>query len=331
MIFKTPIILIFIPFVIAVLWSLRRRWRPAALRFSCLRIVPSEGRSRRQCLAGLPFGLQLITVICFLTALAGPRQISDIQEVTTEGIDIILAVDVSGSMAAEDFEVQGRRHNRLDAVKMAVKEFIASRKDDRIGLVVFARQAYVVSPLTTDQQWLLGTLDRLRLGLIEDGTAVGSGLSSALVRLRKSTAKSRVIILLTDGVNNAGEVSPLEAAEIARSMGVKIYTIGAGSRGPIPFPFEDARGRKRYHRVRIEIDEEMLREIARKTEGQYFRADDAKALNEIYQTIDRMETTEVVHYGYREYRELFIPVVAVGLAVLALSLILENSVLRILP
>jgi len=331
MIFKTPIILICIPFVIAGLWILHRRRKLAALRFSSLRLLPLGVVSWRQRLADLPFGLQLIALGCLLTALAGPRLVSDIHEVTSEGIDIILAIDVSGSMAAEDFEMQGKRQNRLDVAKAAVKDFIASRKNDRIALVAFARQAYVISPLTTDQQWLLSSLDRLRLGLIEDGTAIGSGLSSALVRLRKSEAKSKVIILLTDGINNAGDVSPLEAAGIAKSMGVKIYTIGAGSRGAVPFPVEDAWGRKRYQRVRIEIDESMLQKVAQETGGRYFRADDTKALTEIYQTIDRMETTRVTHYGYREYRELFGPVVVAGLVLLALSLILENTILRVLP
>ncbi|MEW5895004.1 MAG: VWA domain-containing protein [Candidatus Omnitrophota bacterium] len=275
--------------------------------------------------------MRMAALILFLIALAGPRSVLDFSEFKTEGIDIVLATDVSGSMAAEDFILQGQRRNRLEVVKAVMREFVQARRSDRIGMVAFAREAYTVSPLTTDQNWLLLNLDRLDLGLIEDGTAVGSGLSSALVRLKNSNARSKAVILLTDGVNNAGQIQPLEAAGIAKAMGIKVYTIGAGTRGPVPFPVADIWGRKQYQAVQIDIDEETLKKIASETGGHYFRADNTEALREVYRAIDQMEKTEIKQYGYREYRELFPFFLSAGLLLLFAGLLLENTWLMVLP
>ncbi|HSV44026.1 MAG TPA: VWA domain-containing protein, partial [Candidatus Bathyarchaeia archaeon] len=202
--FKTPLILVLIPIVLAAVIWFHRRQRPAAIRFSHTAILPQGIVSWRQRLLKLPFVLRLIALTLFIVALAGPRSVLDYSEYKTEGIDIVLAIDVSTSMAAEDFLLNGKRENRLEVVKSVVKDFVTARRSDRIALVAFASQAYTVSPLTTDQYWLLSNLERLRFGLIQDGTAVGSGLSSALLRLKDSKAKSKVVVLLTDGVNNTG-------------------------------------------------------------------------------------------------------------------------------
>ncbi len=331
MIFKTPFILLLIPIVIPAVWFWHRRQRPAALRFPSVNILPQQKISWRLRLRQVPFLLRLIAIVCFLTAWAGPRLVSRYSEVKTEGIDIVLALDISGSMAAEDFMVKGKRVNRLDVVKDVVKDFIAARRNDRIGIVAFSREAYTVSPLTTDQHWLLMNLDRLRLGLIEDGTAIGSGIASSLLRLQNSKAKSRIIILLTDGVNNAGKILPLEAAAMAEAVDIKVYTIGVGSKGLVPFPVQDIWGRKHYQNVQIDIDEEVLRAIAQKTGAAYFSADNTQALREIYQEIDRMERTEVEQSGYLEYQEMFIFFLIAGLIFLIIEIALRETLFLALP
>ncbi len=234
-------------------------------------------------------------------------------------------------MAAEDFTVGGRRYNRLDVVKDVVREFIAGRGVDRIGLVTFAALAYTVCPLTTDYAWLTTNLERIRLGMITDGTAIGSAVNSSLTRLKNSEAKSKVIILLTDGVNNAGEIDPLTAARAARALGVRIYTIGAGTKGFAPFPARDVFGRKVYQQVRIDIDEKLLEGIAQVTGGKYFRATDTESLRSIYQAIDALEKTRIKQAGYFEYDELFSRVLLVALMALLIELVLSSTVLLKIP
>jgi len=330
MIFKTPLILFFIPAVIG-LWFWLRHQRPPAVRFPSLAVIPSGRNSWRLRLRPFLVLIRLAAVVCFLTALAGPRLVSRHSDITSEGIDIVLAIDISGSMAAEDFTVKGKRVNRLDVVKDVVRDFITARPSDRIGITAFSQDAYTVSPLTTDQHWLLSNLERLRLGLIEDGTAIGSGLASSLLRLEGSEARSRVIILLTDGVNNAGRISPSEAAAMAEALNVKVYTIGVGSQGMVPFPVQDVWGRKRYQNVKIEVDEAVLNMIAQKTGGQYFSADNTQALREIYQQIDQMEKTRVTHDQYLEYQELFFYFVIAGLLLLVIEIIFNEFFLLALP
>ncbi len=337
MIFKTPWIIFLIPFVlIPVIW-VKRKQRQANLRFPSADLVSSLGKTWKTRLMPLPFYLRLLTLVLFILALAGPRRVMEETVHKSEGIDIVLAVDASGSMAAEDFVVQGNRTNRLEAVKGVVNDFIDARQHDRIGMIAFAGLAYTVSPLTTDYSWLKINLDRIALDLMEDGTAVGSAISSSLARLKKSTrtgtgkAKSKLIILLTDGVSNAGKVTPLAAAQAAQALDVKIYTIGAGTKGYAPYPVTDRLGRVRYQKVRIDLDERTLKEVARITDGKYFRATDTESLRDIYREIDVMEKTEIEESGYKEYKELFVFVLVAGLLTLLCELILSKTLLLRLP
>jgi len=270
-------------------------------------------------------------VILFLIALAGPRSVLEETVHTTEGIDIILAIDSSGSMAAEDFTEGQRRYNRLDIVKRVVTDFIEQRKNDNIGIVAFASLAYTVCPLTTDHAWLASNLERIDLGLIKDGTAIGSSIASSVARLKTSKAKSKIIILLTDGINNAGKIDPISAARAARAFGIKIYTIGAGTKGMVPFPATDFFGRKVYQKVYIQMDEETLKEIADITGGQYFRATDTESLKGVYAEIDALEKTEIEQYGYFEYEEMFDHMLLVALALLFLEIVLSRTVLLRVP
>ncbi len=331
MIFKSPLLLLLIPAVLLwVLWSVRRAKAPGVLfsSKSLLRGIPASLKVR---FAAVPFYLKLAALVLMCVALAGPRTVLEETSVTSEGIDIILAIDASGSMAAEDFAINGKRMNRLEVVKDVVSDFIEKRPYDRIGMIAFAGRAYTVSPLTTDKSWLLANLKRINLNQMEDGTAIGSAIASSLGRLKKSKAKSKVIILLTDGMNNTGEIDPLEAARAAQAMGVKIYTIGAGTKGLAPFPVTDLWGRKRYQNVRIDIDEKTLTEIAKITGGKYFRATDADSLKQIYAMIDKMEKTEIEEVGYREYKELFGYFLVGALVLLGGAVLLENTVLFALP
>jgi len=331
MTFKSPLLLLLIPAVLLwVLWSVRRAKAPGVL-FSSESLLKGIPPSLKVRFAAVPFYLKLAALVLFCISLAGPRTVLEETSVTSEGIDIILAIDASGSMAAEDFTINGKRMNRLEVVKDVVSDFIEGRPYDRIGMIAFAGRAYTVSPLTTDKSWLLVNLKRINLNQMEDGTAIGSAIASSLGRLKKSKAKSKVIILLTDGMNNTGEIDPLEAARAAQAMGVKIYTIGAGTKGLAPFPVTDLWGRKRYQNVRIDIDEKTLSEIAKITGGKYFRATDTDSLKQIYAMIDKMEKTEIEEVGYREYKELFGYFLAGALVLLGGAVLLENTVLFTLP
>lgn len=264
-------------------------------------------------------------------ALAGPREPLDDFEHRTEGVNIVLLVDVSTSMAAEDFKRKGNRINRLEIVKDVVKDFVQKRPNDRIGLIAFAAKPYVVCPLTTDHNWLEKNLERIRFGLMEDGTAIGSAIASGVNRLRNLEGPSQVVILLTDGVNNAGSIDPIKAAEAAESFGVKVYTIGVGTRGLAPYPTTDFFGRKAYQNVQTEIDEGMLKKVARISGGQYFRATDTASLEEIYARIDEMETVKIEEKGYQDYRELFSVFLGLGLFLLLFEIILSRTVFLKLP
>jgi len=248
-----------------------------------------------------------------------------------EGIDIVLAVDASSSMRAMDFELKGRRVDRLEAVKNVVLDFIRERVNDKIGMIAFSGFAYTVCPLTLDYDWLIENLKRVEIGDIEDGTAIGSAISSSLNRLKETQAKSKIIVLLTDGVNNAGKIQPLTAAEAAKALGIKIYTIAAGTDGYVPYPVPAIGGRTVYRNVAIEVDEEILKEIARLTGGKYFRAADTESLKEIYDEIDALEKTRVEFTGLREYKELFPLFLWPALALLITEIILGNTILRKLP
>ncbi len=329
--FKSPWILLLIPFVVgSVIWWYGRK-KETALQFSSsLLLVPVAGGLKAWLSAHLYWG-RAFALIFFMVALAGPQQVLEETPYKAEGVDIVLAIDASGSMAAEDFKVDGQRVNRLTAVKHIVRDFIRKRSNDRIGLVVFSQFAYTVCPLTFDQEWLLDNLDRVQLGMMEDGTAIGSALASSTARLKASSAKSRIVILLTDGINNAGKIAPVAAANIAEAMGIRVYTIGAGSKGPVPFPIQDFWGRRAYQNVEINIDDATLQEIATLTGGKYFWAKDTETLKAIYAEIDQMEKSAMQQNGYREYRQLFPAVLIVALLMLFIDLVLSNTWLVKIP
>jgi Ca-activated chloride channel family protein len=326
------------PWVLALLlllpllvWLERRLRRDAAVRFptvGVLRGIASGGRSRWRWVVP---ALRLAALALVIAALARPQFGRAESRYRGEGIDIMLAVDISGSMLAEDFTVDGQRVNRLEAVKSVVKQFVGRRASDRIGMVLFGARPYTQCPLTLDHGWLLQNLDRAQIGMIEDGTAIGSALATAAARLKLSDAKSKVVILLTDGQNNAGKISPLTAADAAAALKVKTYTIGAGTRGLAPYPARDLFGNVVYQPVQVDIDEETLTAIAEKTNGRYFRATDTESLEKIYEDIDQLERTEFEAPRYLDYDEWYPWLLLPAVMLLAFELTLSQTVLRRLP
>lgn len=283
-------------------------------------------RTLRYWLRPLPIVLRLAALTMFIIALARPVNVTNESEATTEGIDIVLSMDISGTMLARDF-----KPDRLTAAKRLAAEFVAERRGDRIAVVAFAGEAFTQAPLTSDQATIETMLSRLRSGVVEDGTAIGNGLATAINRLRESSAKSKVIILLTDGVNNRGQISPIMAAEIARDMGVKVYTIGVGTRGRAPYPAVDMFGNQTTVMADVEIDEELLEEIASMTGGKYYRAVNDEALREIYAEINTLEKSEVQVTHYQTYEELFLMWVVLGLLLLAVEFVVDKWILNRLP
>ncbi|HDK81635.1 MAG TPA: VWA domain-containing protein, partial [Nitrospirae bacterium] len=309
----------------------RKREHLPSFRFPSGELVNGLGSTLRIKLSKSIVILRVAALIFIVIALSRPQSMTKDTEIQTEGIDIVLAIDTSTSMRAEDFELDGKRTNRLEAVKDVVKEFIRNRHDDRIGIVAFAARAYTVSPLTLDYGWLMQNMDRVKIGMIEDGTAIGSGLSSALNRLKDTKAKGKVVILLTDGRNNAGMISPLTAAEAASALNIKVYTIGAGTKGLAPYPAKDIFGNTVYQQVRIDIDDKTLEKIAEKTNAQYYRATDTESLRNIYREIDKLEKTPIKERGYVQYNELFSLFLIPGLILLLLEVIFKNTILRRIP
>jgi Ca-activated chloride channel family protein len=245
--------------------------------------------------------LRALVLILFVLALARPQRATAEREYQTAGVDIVIALDLSGSMLAEDFKPE----NRLGVAKNEAIHFIQGRENDRIGLVVFARQAFTQCPLTLDYDVLIKLIEDVRIGMIADGTAIGMGIATSINRLRDSSAESKVIILITDGSNNAGNIDPITAAELAKNFGIRVHTISVGRGGLVPFPVNDPLFGKRYVQAEVEIDDETLKRIADITGGRFFRARDPKALAEIYEKINELEKTEVTVTEYRSYEELF--------------------------
>jgi Ca-activated chloride channel homolog len=302
-----------------------------AVVFSSLKPLLNLGKARRSRMGGWLTSLLLLALALLIVALARPRQGKTISHVTASGIDIMLALDTSSSMLAEDFTIGGQRSNRLEVVKKVTQKFIDARTNDRIGIVCFAGAPFLVSPLTLDHGWLEQNLERVQMGMVEDGTAIGSGIASSVNRLNDKKSKSRIVVLLTDGVNNAGKVPPLTAAEAAKALGVKVYTIGAGTRGFAPAPVQDMFGRTVYRNVKVDIDEDTLRKIADTTGGKYYRATDTKTLNQIFEQIDQLEKTTVELNQYTQFRELFPWPLGVGLGILLLHALLGQTLGRKLP
>ena len=313
-----------VPMIAYYVWRVRQGG--AAIQISTVEGVLRAPKSVRYYLRLLPFVLRTAAYALLVVALARPQGIEQNVRTSTEGIDIMLSIDVSGSMLARDF-----KPDRITAAKEVAASFISDRVGDRLGLVVFAGEAFTQSPLTTDQSTLQTLLARIRSGLIEDGTAIGNGLATAINRLRESEAKSKVIILLTDGINNRGEIAPMTAAEIARAQGIRVYTIGVGSRGTAPYPAVDMFGNMTFINQKVEIDEKTLTEIARLTGGRYFRATDKEKLQAIYDEINQLEKSRVEVTERITYHELFLGWVLAALALLTAELLLSNLVLKRIP
>ncbi len=300
----------------------------ARINYSTLRHIKNVPVSLRQRLRKNLYIFRLLIIALIIVGLARPQSGTRKQEIVTEGIDIMLVLDVSSSMLAEDFKPK----NRLEAAKAVAAEFIKGRTNDRIGLVIFAGEAFTQCPLTLDYGVLLELLDKVEVAPQDwDGTAIGNSLATAVARLKSSRAKSKIIILLTDGKNNAGEVDPMTAAQIAQAFNIRVYTIGAGTRGTALYPVEDPVFGKRYVPMKVDIDEELLKRVAAQTGGQYFRATDTGKLQEIYRQINEMEKTKIKVKEFTKYKELFVNYAGAGLFLLLLEILLANTYLRKLP
>lgn len=289
--------------------------------------LPRSFKERSQFL--LPF-LRALTLALLVLALARPQFGNRFSETLSEGIDILLTIDTSGSMKALDFHLQGSEANRLDVVKKVVGDFVSKRPYDRIGMVVFGEEAYTQCPLTTDTQTLHNFLDLIRIGIAGDGTAIGNALATSVKRLKDQKTKSKIIILLTDGRNNAGQIAPEKAAQIAKEFNIKVYTIGVGSHGPVPYPEDTPFGVRKVY-ANLDFDEATLQNIASETGGKYFRATDTKELAEIYSTIDQLEKSEVKIKQFSEYNELYLYFLLPALFLFMLEQLLARTVFLRIP
>jgi len=308
-----------------------RRGKVAAVEYSnadIARRVARETRSR----AGIwLLALQLGALAMLILGLARPQFGRNNANIQASGIDLILALDVSGSMEALDFKIAGQPASRLDVVKSVVSKFIEDRPNDRIAIVAFAGAPYLVSPLTLDHDWLQQNLERVRVGTVEDGTAIGSAIAASVNRLRDQPSKSKLVVLLTDGQNNTGKIAPATAAEAAKALGVKVYTIGAGVRGEAPVPVTDAFGNKRLAMAKVDVDEDALQKIAGETGAKFYRATDTASLKQIYAEIDRLEKTTHTMKRFESRHELFAWAIVPALCLLGTALGLEQTRFRRLP
>ncbi|MGD0744741.1 MAG: VWA domain-containing protein [Verrucomicrobiota bacterium] len=332
MAFAHPYLLLLLLLLPLLAWLKGRRGQPPAFLYSSLKLVEGLTDVRRSRAGALLEALRWLVLAMFIVGLAQPRLANSHTEVKASGIDIVAALDLSGSMISEDFVVHGERVNRFNMARSVLKSFIDRRPSDRIGLVVFAAQAFIAAPLTLDHDYLQENLDRLTIGTINsDATAIGDALTTAVNRLRDLKAKSKIIILATDGQNNSGKIEPLMAADAAAALGVKIYTVGIGERGTAPMPVFMGGQKVGYQQVPVDVDEDTLQKIADKTGGKYYRADNAEKFRQIYAEIDKLEKTEAVINKYTQYRELFPWLVAGGLALLLVEVALGQTVFRRLP
>ncbi|NBR85117.1 MAG: VWA domain-containing protein [Verrucomicrobia bacterium] len=313
-------------------WLKGRRDAQPAFLYSSVQLVRGLTGEVQSSAGAFLRTLRWLALAAFIIALARPQLGEGETKVSASGIDIVIAIDLSRSMEAEDFKDQrGNRMNRLALAKETVQKFVLKRVNDRIGLIAFAGRAYVAAPLTLDHEFFLQNLARLGFDGIEEGTAIGSGLIASVNRLRDLKAKSKIIILLTDGQNNAGKVQPLTAAEAAQALGIKCYTIGVGTHGDAPWPYTDAFGRRRDRMLPVDIDEDVLKKVSEKTNGKYFRADNSETLRSIFTEIDRMEKTTAEVKKFQRYREFSHWLVALGLGLLLVEIVLANTVWRKLP
>ena len=313
-----------IPVLAYVLWR-RRRSMVTEVTFSSLQPFGHTPRALRERLHQVPLWLRLAALALFLIALARPQSISSRENVSTEGIDIVMLLDISGSMLAEDFTP-----NRMQAAKQVAEEFIDGRTNDRIGLVIFSAESFTQCPLTTDYPVLKSLLKEVKNGMIADGTAIGLALANGVNRLKDSKAKSRVMILLTDGVNNRGEIDPITAAKIAATFGIRVYTVGVGAQGEAPYPVETPFGIQR-RLIPVDLDEKTLSTVADMTGGKYYRATDNRKLKAIYKEIDQLERSRIEVTAYKRYSEKFYGWLFGGLALVLLEVVLGGTVLRKIP
>ncbi len=297
----------------------------AAVRLSSLRAIENAPVSWKYYFRHLPSIFRILTIGLVIVALARPQSSESWTDKEVEGIDIVICTDISGSMEAMDF-----KPNRLEAAKEVAAEFIASRPNDRIGLVIFEGESFTQCPLTTDHEVVLNLLSEIKEGMLEDGTAMGLGLATSVARLKDSDAKSRVVIMLTDGVNNRGEVSPQTAGEIAREFGVRVYTVGVGTRGQAPMPVQTPFGMQ-TQMVDVEIDEDILTEVAQMTGGKYFRATNKESLTQIYQEIDQLEKTRISVIEFSEKNDVFLPLVLLAGLLFLLEILFRYTFFRTVP
>lgn len=331
MMFAQPYWLLLLLLIPILAWLKGRVGRESAFLYSSVGLVKSITNLSRSSAGRILPKLRWLALALLIVAMARPQLPQGEAKIKASGIDIVLAIDLSYSMAAEDFELNHQRVNRLTIAKDVLSQFIQKRQSDRMGLVAFAGRAYIAAPPSLDHAFLQQNLKRLELGLIEDGTAIGSGLTAALNRLKELDSKSRIVILMTDGQNNAGQVPPITAAEAAAALDVKVYTVGVGTRGTAPVPRRDVFGRTQYVEMEVNIDEETLQEIAEKTGGRYFRADSTDTLRRIYAEIDQLEKTDLEVTHYQRFQEVFVWFALPGLVLVLLELILRNTVWRKLP
>ena len=316
--------LLLIPIIALYVWREIKGHTPY-LQVSSSSPWKGEGGRVKKMMRHIPYILRYIALAALIVALARPRSSQDFEKVNAQGIDVIIAIDVSTSMLARDFSP-----DRISAAKDIAIEFIAQRPRDRMGIVVFAGESFTQCPLTTDRATLINLMKEIETGLIEDGTAIGNGLATAIARLKDSQAKSRVVILLTDGVNNRGEIAPLMATEIAKTYGVRVYPIGVGAMGVAPYPVMTPFG-VQIQQVKVEIDEPLLEQIAEETGGKYFRATDNTKMLEIYSEINKMETNLTIVDSFPIYKELFMKYALIALAAIVLELFLRFLILRRIP
>ena len=329
--FQNPLLLILIPIVLLILFLAKKKNEESCIRFSNNELFAGLKETFRIKLFRNIILLRFLSLVFIILALARPQAIIEESMIFKEGIDIVLSVDVSTSMLAEDFRIDAKRQNRIEVARDVIKDFVRARNNDRIGIVAFASRPYTICPLTLDHDWLQQNLTRLEVGMIEDGTAIGSGLIVAMNKVKDTDTKEKIIILLTDGRNNAGDVPPIVAAEAAKALKIRIYTIGVGSKGAAMYPVSDPFGKITYRSVDVDIDEDTLRAIASKTGASYFRATDAEALKKIYQDIDHLEKHGIEEKIYYKHQELYHLFLITAIALLLLEFVLKNTILRKLP
>ncbi len=326
-----PLFLLLLLLIPVIAWLKGKRGGSAAVVYSSTNLVRSLGQMRKSRVGAFLATLSYLGLASLIFALARPQWGTSRTETQASGIDIMLAIDVSRSMLSEDFTIGMKRANRLEAVKQVTQKFIEGRPNDRIGIVAFSGRPYLVSPPTLDHDWLAQNMDRIRIGMVEDGTAIGSAIASTANRFKNKDAKSKLIVLLTDGDNNAGRVSPMTAAEAAGALGIKIYTIGAGTNGIVPFPLRDGFGNVHYANVMMKFEEEGLKKIAAISKGEYFRATDTASLKDVFERIDKLEKTTMEVKLYRNYRDLFPWFLGAGFILLIVPFLLEQTIWRRSP